>query len=30
MAQKLTGQARSDALRTLSGWSEVAGRDVEP
>jgi 4a-hydroxytetrahydrobiopterin dehydratase len=28
MAQKLTGQARSDALRTLSGWSEVAGRDA--
>jgi 4a-hydroxytetrahydrobiopterin dehydratase len=28
MAQKLTGQARADALRTLSGWSEVAGRDA--
>ena len=28
MAQKLTGQPRTDALRTLSGWSEVAGRDA--
>jgi 4a-hydroxytetrahydrobiopterin dehydratase len=28
MAQKLTGQARADALRKLSGWSEVAGRDA--
>jgi 4a-hydroxytetrahydrobiopterin dehydratase len=28
MAQKLTGQARSDALRKLNGWSEVAGRDA--
>ena len=28
MAQKLTGPARTDALRTLSGWSEVAGRDA--
>ena len=28
MAQKLTGQARTDALRKLSGWSEVAGRDA--
>src|SRR5262245_51914837 len=28
MAQKLTGQARADALRKLAGWSEVAGRDA--
>jgi 4a-hydroxytetrahydrobiopterin dehydratase len=28
MAQKLTGQARGDALRKLSGWSEVPGRDA--
>jgi len=28
MAQKLTGQARIDALRKLGGWSEVAGRDA--
>jgi len=28
MAQKLTGQARTDALRKLSGWSEVSGRDA--
>jgi 4a-hydroxytetrahydrobiopterin dehydratase len=28
MAQKLTGAARADALRKLSGWSEVAGRDA--
>jgi 4a-hydroxytetrahydrobiopterin dehydratase len=28
MAQKLTGQARGDAIRTLKGWSEVAGRDA--
>ncbi|MBX9847229.1 MAG: 4a-hydroxytetrahydrobiopterin dehydratase [Xanthobacteraceae bacterium] len=28
MAQKLTGQARADALRTLGGWSEVSGRDA--
>src|SRR5215217_9649939 len=28
MAQKLTGQTRSDALRKLSGWSEVSGRDA--
>jgi len=28
MAQKLTGQARADALRTLAGWSEVTGRDA--
>lgn len=28
MAQKLTGQARSEALRTLDGWSEVRGRDA--
>jgi 4a-hydroxytetrahydrobiopterin dehydratase len=28
MVQKLTGSARSDALRKLSGWSEVAGRDA--
>ena len=28
MAQKLTGQARKDALGKLTGWSEVAGRDA--
>ena len=28
MAQKLTGQARKDALGKLSGWSEVSGRDA--
>ena len=28
MAQKLTGQNRSDALRKLNGWSEVSGRDA--
>src|ERR1700743_1057541 len=28
MAQKLTGQARTDALRKLAGWTEVAGRDA--
>jgi len=28
MAQKLTGQSRTDALRKLTGWSEVAGRDA--
>ena len=28
MAQKLTGPARADALRKLSGWSEVAGRNA--
>lgn len=28
MAQKLTGQVRTDALGKLSGWSEVAGRDA--
>jgi 4a-hydroxytetrahydrobiopterin dehydratase len=28
MAQKLTGQARADALGQLGGWSEVAGRDA--
>ena len=28
MAAKLTEQARADALRKLSGWSEVAGRDA--
>src|SRR5687767_13729462 len=28
MAQKLTGQARADALRTLTGWSEATGRDA--
>ena len=28
MAQKLTGQTRSDALRKLDGWSEVPGRDA--
>jgi len=28
MAQKLTGQARTNALSKLSGWSEVSGRDA--
>jgi 4a-hydroxytetrahydrobiopterin dehydratase len=28
MAQKLTGSAKADALRKLSGWSEVSGRDA--
>ena len=28
MAQKLTGQARKDALGKLNGWSEVSGRDA--
>ena len=28
MAQKLTGSARSDALKSLKGWSEVSGRDA--
>jgi 4a-hydroxytetrahydrobiopterin dehydratase len=28
MAQKLTGPAKTDALRNLSGWSEVQGRDA--
>ena len=28
MPKKLTGQVRSDALKTLNGWSEVAGRDA--
>ncbi len=28
MAQKLTGQTRTDAIRKLSGWSEVSGRDA--
>ena len=28
MAQKLTGQARAEASRKLSGWSEVSGRDA--
>jgi len=28
MAQKLTAQARMNALSKLSGWSEVAGRDA--
>jgi 4a-hydroxytetrahydrobiopterin dehydratase len=28
MAQKLSGQARADALRRLVGWSEVSGRDA--
>jgi 4a-hydroxytetrahydrobiopterin dehydratase len=28
MAAKLTGRARADALRKLSGWSEVSGRDA--
>ena len=28
MAQKLTGQARGDAIKALKGWGEVAGRDA--
>ena len=28
MAQKLTGQARTNALDKLNGWAEVAGRDA--
>jgi len=28
MTAKLTGKARSDALATLQGWSEVPGRDA--
>jgi 4a-hydroxytetrahydrobiopterin dehydratase len=28
MAQKLTGQARREALAKLSGWTETAGRDA--
>ena len=28
MVQKLTEQARTDALRELDGWSEVSGRDA--
>jgi 4a-hydroxytetrahydrobiopterin dehydratase len=28
MAQKLAGSARSDALKSLEGWSEVSGRDA--
>src|ERR1700742_4943316 len=28
MAQKLTGQARKDALGKLNGWTEVPGRDA--
>jgi 4a-hydroxytetrahydrobiopterin dehydratase len=28
MPQKLSGQARIDALRRLAGWSEVSGRDA--
>jgi 4a-hydroxytetrahydrobiopterin dehydratase len=28
MAQKLTGAARGDALKSLRGWSEVSGRDA--
>ena len=28
MAQKLTGPARADALKSLGGWTEVAGRDA--
>ena len=28
MAQKLTGEARSQALARLKGWSEVKGRDA--
>ena len=28
MAQKLTGQARKEALATLSGWNEATGRDA--
>ena len=28
MAQKLTGEARKQALAKLSGWAEMAGRDA--
>ena len=28
MSQKLTGQARGEALKTLNSWSEVSGRDA--
>ena len=28
MASKLTGAARTEALRKLKGWAEVAGRDA--
>lgn len=28
MTAKLTGKARSDALATLKGWSDVPGRDA--
>ena len=28
MAQKLTGPGRAAALKKLSGWSEVSGRDA--
>ena len=28
MAEKLTGAARNSALGTLTGWSEVPGRDA--
>jgi 4a-hydroxytetrahydrobiopterin dehydratase len=28
MTSKLSGQARTDALATLEGWSEVPGRDA--
>jgi 4a-hydroxytetrahydrobiopterin dehydratase len=28
MAEKLTGEARKQALAKLAGWSEVAGRDA--
>lgn len=28
MPQKLTGASRSDALKSLAGWSEVSGRDA--
>src|SRR6201997_1147498 len=28
MAERLSGAARQTALKTLSGWSEVAGREA--
>ena len=28
MAQKLSGEARKQALARLKGWSETAGRDA--
>jgi 4a-hydroxytetrahydrobiopterin dehydratase len=28
MTAKLTGQARSDALKALKGWTELSGRDA--